>query len=286
MALTNFIPEVWSARLLANLHKNLVYGQEGVINRDYEGEIVEAGDTVRINAVGPVTVSDYTRNSDHDTPETLSDAETILQITQAKMFNFQIDDVDRAQQKPSVMDGAMREAGYALADTADQFIAGKYLEAAAANLIGSTAAPKTDLGTGGRAYEYLVDLKVKLDEANVPRWGRWCVVPPWYEGLLLKDDRFVSYGTAENRENLANGEVGRAAGFRLLVSNNVPNTTGAKFRIVAGHPLAWSFAEQIRKVEAFRPERRFADAVKGLHLYGVKVVRPVGLAVLTADQPA
>lgn len=283
MALNNFIPEVWSARLLVNLYKSLVYGQAGIVNRDYEGDINDAGDTVRINAIGAVTVTDYTKGSDHAVPEELQDSQLTLLIDQSKMFNFAVDDIDKVQQKPKVMDDAMREAGYALADTLDQFIAGKYVDAHASNLIGSTASPKTDLGTVGNPYKYLVDLGTKLSERNIPRQGRFCVIPPWFHGLLLKDDRFVSYGTQQNRENLANGVVGKAAGFDLYESNNVPNTSAAKYRIIAGHPMAWAVAEQIRKVEAFRPERRFADAMKGLHLYGAKVVRPAALAVLCAD---
>jgi N4-gp56 family major capsid protein len=286
MALNNFTPQVWSARLLANLNKRLVYGQPGVANRDYEGEIKDKGNTVKINAIGAVTVSTYTKGSDHATPEELDDAQTTLVITESKMFNFAIDDVDKAQQSPKAMDAAMGEAGYALANTADSFIAGKYTDAAAANLIGSTGSPKTDLATLGRAYEYLLQLKTKLDEANVPTENRWCIVPPWFEELLLQDERFVSFGTMQNLENLKNGSIGKAAGFQIFLSNNVPNTASTEYRIMAGYPGAISFAEQINKVEAFRPERRFADAMKGLHLYGAKVVRPAGLAVLTANRPS
>jgi hypothetical protein len=83
---------------------------------------------------------------------------------------------------------------------------------------------------------------------------------------------------------LRNGEIGQAAGFRVLQSNNVPETSGTKYRIIAGHPMAISFAEQINKVEAFRPERRFADAMKGLHLYGAKLVRNTAIAVGTFNK--
>lgn len=283
MAVNNFIPEIWAARILGNLHKAMVYAS--LANRNYEGEILEKGDTVRIGSIGPVSVSDYTKGTDHAVPESLDDAALALQITQAKMINFAVDDVDKAQANVTFMDEAMREAGYALADVADQFVAALYAEAATANLIGTTASPKTDLGTAGKPYDYLVDLGTKLSEANVPRAGRWCVIPPWFHGLLVKDARFTSYGTEANRDVLVNAAIGRAAGFDLFESNNVPNTTATKYRILAGTKEAITYAEQIRKMEAFRPERRFADAVKGLHLYGAKVVRPAALAVLTANQP-
>ena len=282
MALDNFIPEVWSARLLENLQKALVFGQEGVVNRDYEGEIQQSGDTVRINAIGEITVGTYTKNTNISAPETLSDAQVTLLINQAKYFNFQIDDVDKAQQKPKVMDAAMREAAYALADTADQYIAGLYTGVAAGNTIGDDTTPIVP--TASNAYEYLVDLGVLLDEDNVPNMGRWVVVPPWFYGLLLKDDRFVKTGSPSADATLRNGQVGEAAGFTVLKSNNVPNTSGAKYKIVAGHPIAISYAEQINSVEAYRPEARFADAVKGLHLYGAKLVRSAAIAVLTADK--
>jgi len=286
MALNNFIPEIWAARLLQNLLKSQVYTQESVINRDYEGDIANAGDTVRINAIGEVTVGTYTKNTNIGDPETLDDASTTLLIDQSKYFNFQVDDVDRAQQRPKVMDGAMLQAAYALRDTADQYVAGLYTDIATANLIGTTASPKTDLGTAGQPYKYLVDLGVLLDEANVPTDGRWVIVPPWFHGLLLQDTKFVSSGSSQAEDRLANGMIGEAAGFNIFKSNNVPNTSATKYRIMAGHPMAWSFAEQVNKIESYRPEKRFADAVKGLHLYGAKLVRPTAIAVLTANKPS
>ena len=286
MALENFIPEIWSARLLQNLHRAQVFTQAGVVNRDYEGEIRDAGDTVRINAIAAVTVGTYTKNTNISAPETLTDATLALLIDQSKYFNFQIDDVDRAQQKPKVMDEAMREAAYALADTADSYIAGLYTGIDAGNAIGTTAAPKADLGSAGVPYNYLVDLGTILDEDNVPRAGRWAIVPPWFYGLLLKDEKFVASGAPAADARLQNGVIGQAAGFTVLVSNNVPHTTGTKYRIMAGHPIAWSYAEQVNKIEAYRPELRFADAMKGLHVYGAKIVRSTALAVLVANRPA
>lgn len=286
MALTNFIPQIWSARLLQNLHKAQVFTQAGVANRDYEGEISGAGSSVIINNIGAVTVGSYTKNTDISDPETLTDGTRTLTIDQQKYFAFQIDDIDKVQQKPKVMDEAMREAAYALADTADAYMASLYTDADSGNLIGSTGAPKTDLGDAGAAYEYLLELGVLLTNAKVTKMGRFVIVPPWFVSLLLKDQRFVNTGSAQAEARLANAEVGRAAGFTVLESLNVPNTTSAKYRIIAGHPSAWSFAEQIASIEAYRMEKRFADAVKGLHVYGAKVVRPTALAVLTADAPA
>lgn len=280
MSLANFIPTIWSARLQAHLDKNHVYG--ALVNRDYEGEIKEKGNTVKIGMVGDVTIGDYTRNTDMNAPEVLTGTSQQLEITQAKYFNFQIDDVDKAQQTPKLMDKAMQRSSYAMSDLSDRYIAGFYTETAAENLIGNDGSPIVP--TKDDAYDYLVDLSVKLDEANVPTEGRWVVVPAWFHGLLQKDHRFISAGTSKTDEVLRNGRIGEAAGFTVHKSNNVPNTGGAKYKIVAGHNLAISFAEQIVSVEAYRPEKRFADAVKGLHVYGAKVLVPKGLAVLTANK--
>lgn len=286
MSLVNFIPTLWAARLMTSLDKALVYGQQGIVNRDYEGEIRQAGDTVKITSIGDVTVKNYTRNSDIDTPQELTDSQQMLTITDEKYFNFAIDDVDRAQGRPDVMDEAMRRSAYSLRDVADQFIAAKYSQVPAANMIGDDTTPKVpSANTAGTAmYEFLVDLGVILTENNIPTEGRFAVLPPWCYGLLQKDDRFVKAGTPSTDAVLRNGMVGLAAGFEILVSNNVPNTSGTKYKIIAGHPMAFSYAEQIVKVEAYRPERRFSDAVKGLHVYGGKLVRPYAWALLTANK--
>lgn len=283
MSLETFIPKVWSAKLLVNLRKYLVYGASEVINTDYEGEITDVGDTVKIHAIGPVTVSSYTKNVDMAAPQTLSDAESILTIDQAKSFNFQVDDIDAAQQKPKVMSGAMDEASYAIRDTIDQFIAAKYADADSANAIGTDGSPKTPNNTANDAqncYNLLVDLNVALTNAKIPTEGRFVVVTPAFYGLLLKEDRFV-HATSQGDQVVANGLVGRAAGFNVMQSHNAPKN-GANWKIIAGHKMAWSFAQQINKVEPYRMEKRFADAVKGLSLYGAKVVRPAALAVLTS----
>lgn len=300
MALDNFIPQVWSASLLRALYTSLVYAQPQIINRDYEGEIANAGDTVRINMIGDVTISDYTKNSDLASPETLTDAQLSLKVDQAKSFNFAIDDIDQAQQRPKVMGEATLRAAYGLRKTIDTFIASLYTDIPSVNMIGTDASPITGTWatTGSLFYDRLVDIGVLLDNQDVPDAGRWAVIPPWAEGYLLKDARFVGYGTGFNAALLQGGfsgesiepppnagvqAIGRAAGFDLFKSNQVPQTSATKYKIIAGHNMAWSFAAQINKVEGYRPEKRFADALKGLTVYGAKVVRPNCLALLTAN---
>lgn len=278
----NFIPTVWAARLLTALDKALVYAQAGIVNRDYEGEITESGNTVKIASIGDVTVGNYTKDTDISDPEILTDAEQTLTIDQAKYFNFYVDRIDKAQQNVNTMDEAMRRAAYSLRDKADQFIAASYVNVPAGNQLGSDASPIVP--TAATAYEKLVDLGVLLDDANIPTEGRFVVVPSWFHGLLLKDDRFVKAGTSATDSVLRNGTVGEAAGFNILKSNNVPHTAGTKYKIIAGHSIAYSYAEQIVELESFKPEKRFGDAVKGLHVYGGKLVRPNAWALMTASK--
>jgi hypothetical protein len=279
----DFIPTVWAARLLVALEKALVYGQTNVCNRDYEGEIRASGNTVKIASIGEVAVDDYTKDTDIGDPETLTDDDQSLLIDNAKYFNFYVDSVDRAQQNVNVLDEAMRRSGWSLRDHADRFLA-ETMETAvpAGNTIGTVVAPI--IPTKDDAYEYLVDLGVRLDEANAPIDARFVIVPAWFHGLLLKDERFIKAGTRRSDMALSNGEVGEAAGFSILKSNNVPNTTGAKYKIIAGHSIATAYVEQILDVQTYKPEKRFGDAVKGLHVYGAKVVRPAALAMLIADK--
>lgn len=285
MAVNNFIPVIWTATALRHLEKALVYGQPGVVNRDYEGEVADAGDSVKINSIGPVTVASYVKNSNMTDPQELQDAQSVMPIDQAESFNFQLDDVDKVQMNVDLMNSAMQESAYGLRDAADRFLAAKMKDnVPVANTVGTEAAPKTDLGTEEKAYNYLIDLGTLLSESNTPPEGRWVIVPPWFHGLLQKDARFT-HATDMGDDIIVNGKIKKAAGFNILESNNVPYaTTTTKFKIIAGHSWATTYAEQIVKVEAYRMEKRFADGVKGLHVYGAHVVRPNQLAMLIANR--
>lgn len=282
MAITRFRPEIWSARLLVAWRKALVYGGPMVINRDWEGEIAQAGDTVRITSISDPTIATYTANSTVITPEELTDAQRTLVVDQSKYFAFKVDDVDARQAKGNVMPEAMSRAAYKLGDVADQYVAGLYTGVASANNLGTIS---VTAGTPTDAYDLvLIPLKVALDDADVPSANRYCIVPPWFEGRLLLDDRFVRYDASNSSAALREGQIGRAAGFEILMSNNTPNPTGDDNVVQAGVPEAITFAEQINKTEAYRPENSFSDAVKGLSLYGAKLIRPDGIAVATASQ--
>ncbi|MCD8086863.1 MAG: P22 coat protein - protein 5 domain protein [Clostridiales bacterium] len=281
MAFTNFIPQVWSARLLEHLNRLHVYAN--LMNRDYEGDIRAFGDTVHINQIGDITIFDYD-GSDIPEPEELDGTQQILTIDQGRGFNFHVKDIDNAQSNPKLIDSAIRRASYNMNDAIDQYLA-QLLAAGVAeeNILCDDSAAVTPTETN--AYEYLVDLGVLLSEANVPNLDRWVVIPPWFHGLLLKDPRFVSNGTGYNQAILQGGLVGEAAGFSIHLSNNVPNTDGTLYKVLAGTNAAGVFAEQLVELEAYRPEQNFSDAVRGLNVFGAKVVQPTALAMMTVNRP-
>lgn len=283
MAISSFIPQIWNARLLNALDKSHVFAN--VVNRDYEGEIKQQGDTVKINTIGAVTIGDYTKNTDFTSgPETLATTAQTLTIDQAKYFNFQVDDVDAAQAAGDVMDKAMERAAYGLNDAADTYLA-KQLAAAITSANANIVAADAVALTAANVYENVVKMKLLLDKANVPTVGRWLVAPPEMIALILQDDRFVKTGGSMAEDVLQNGVVARAAGFDIYMSNNCASETSSKdstttFTVTAGDEGACTYAEQIVSTEAYRPEKRFADAVKGLHVYGAKVVDAKRLAGL------
>lgn len=285
MTIANFIPNLWSGSVLANMNKAQVFAQPGVVNRDYEGIIRQMGDSVKITAIGPVTARAYSRNTDLAAVDALTDAAMTLIVDQSNYFNFAIDDIDQRQSSAPLMGAATREAAYALSNAQDILIGGLYTDAGA-TAVGSSGSPKTDLATSGKPFEYLTELKQSLDEQNVPSDGRWCVIPPWFEQLMLLDSKFNnSFLTAVTDDVIMNGSVGlKVAGFSLLRSNNVKNYASTNYAIMAGHSSAITLAEQLVEVVGYRPEKRFADALKGILVYGTKVVRPNALAVLFAQK--
>ena len=298
---------MWAGTILAAYRKNLVFAN--VVNRDYQGTIQQMGDTVKINAIGDITINNYTKDTDMNPPQALTDAQTMLAITQAKYFNFEVDDIDQAQASPAVMGEASSWAGFRAKDTIDQFIASFYVDAAGANLIGSSAsfvtpaAPtQANLGLGTTVYDYLVQLCQLLDQQYVPDDGsRWCVVPPWIRTVLTQDIRWTSFNTPaattviQNslKQGGANGNayIGTINNMMVYVSVNAPHlggtigATGSQDVIIAGQRDALSFALGLQKTEAYRPPYRFADALKGLFLYGAKTVRPYAMAAAYLQHP-
>lgn len=284
MAVDSFIPEVWNASLLTTLEKRYVFAQGGVANRDYEGDIANYGDTVHIGSLTDPTVANYVKNVTSINPATLATTDQTLLIDQSKYFAFEVDDVDARQVRSAgnLMTKAMGRAASLLADVTDQFLAGLMTTGA-----GSILTPAA-VNTADGAFLLMRNLRLKLDKANVPASGRFLIVAPEFYALILGDNRFIDASRYGSTAPIRNGEVGQAIGFSILVSNNIPAGTAGTLPavsnfVIAGHPMALTYAEQISKTEAYRPPDSFSDAVKGLHLYGAKVVRPEALAVQDTD---
>lgn len=263
MAISTFIPELWAARLLEHYTRETLVAN--LVNRNYEGEIQQYGDTVHINSLEDVTVRDYTPNTDIAAPEQLTTVDQVMTIDHGKYFNFFLDDVDKVQARGDLMDAAMQHAAIQLAEDTESFIVGKIAADGGIKLSGTPSATNV--------YEEIIKIKTAMDTANVPRTGRHLVVPPSIEGYLLLDNRFVTGSAGEGR--LTEGAVARAAGFDIYVSNAVTD------KILAFNTDSVTFANQITETVAYRPEAKFADAVKGLNLCGAKVTRPSAVAVYT-----
>lgn len=279
MAISTFIPTIWEARLLAHLDKSLVYGN--LCNRDYEGDIRNVGDRVKINQISDITIKDYTKGTDIEV-ENVDGTPTELVVDQNKYFAFAVEDVDAAQANINLVDGAMQRASYGIRDTIDQYIAGFYTKAGVTDGLGTDETPLS-VASATKAYESLVDLKGALDDKNVPADGRFVVVPSAFYGYMLKDNRFVAAGTSKTDNTLANAYIGSAAGFQIYQSNNVPNEEGAKYKILAGTRAAISYAQQITRTEAMRREKSFSDLVRGNFVFGAAVVQPNALACMTVN---
>jgi len=280
LAIKHFIPEIWSNQILARLNDASSFLQ--VANRNYEGE-ASKGNTVKINEVGPVTVNTYTDNSTSDlTWEFLTDAQKELKIDQFKYFAFAVDDVDRLQARPDVMAEAIKNATWALRDNIDAALAATYSQAGVT--YGSTGSG-IDVNSNAvfKVFNYISHY---LDTYNCPKNGRWCVCPPWFYYALLAKKLDVDKGQVRGDLEMG-GFRGQYLGYNVYTSNNITNgnvTTNAK--VMFGGPEALSLVVQMDTVEAVRPSKAFHDLVKGLLVYGYKVVRPNHLATLTCDYTA
>ena len=271
MAITNFIPTVWSENLYQELDKK--YIAVANCNRDFEGEIKEKGNTVRICGIGDVAVSEYTKNANMNAPATLSDTARELKIDQAKYFNFQIDDIDRAQASPKLMEAAMKNAASALANDADNYVFGLYSQAGSSISCEETSTENI--------VNLIIDARTKLFTNNVSDPSDIVIeVSPEIAGMILKAKVNLS---TNNTDVMEAGCIGAIGGCKIFVSNNIKKVnsgSGVAHKCLARTKRAIAFAEQLSEIDAYRPELRFADAVKGLHLYGAKVVYPNEMVLL------
>lgn len=292
MAIENFIPKLWASAVQVPFERSLVFGQPTVANRKYEGEIRNQGDTVNITTIADPTINEYDKNQDLEI-EDLDDDQLQLLIDQGEYFAFRVNDVDKVQAAGDFQSPATQRAGFGLKDKVDRYIASLYnLSAsqggpATANRLGNvsvingtgTGRPGDSQTTG---YNVLVDLGNRLNKNDAPTDGRYAIIDPDFLSVLQHDPRFSRVDASGSSETLRNGMVGRAAGFDILLSNNTVKASSRSL-VVAGIPDALSFANQLTEVEALRSEKRFADIVRGLNIYGAKITHPDGLATANCE---
>ncbi len=264
MSINAFIPTVWSETLYRELGKKYI----GVAHcsRDYEGDIRECGSTVKICGLNPVSVYSYTKNTDMTAPEELTSFNKELVIDQAKYFNFLIDDIERAQSNPDAMQLAMKNAADALADAADKYVfevcsqAGNEYEAVV---------------TVDNILNALIEARTVLYTHNVTESDEvYLEVSPTVAEMLFKAKIALSN---DNSTMLENGCIGSIFGYKVYVSKNIVTKSESDKYVhycIMRTKRAITFAEQLSEIDAYRPELRFADAIKGLHLYGAKAVYP------------
>lgn len=280
MAVDTFIPEVWDANLITAINKQLVLGDPGVcINTNYEGDIAAHGDTVHINSLADPTIKDYVKNVTVISPDTLTTTEQTFVIDQCKYYAIEVDDVDKRQaiNGGGLLTKAAGRAAYQLKKTADTFVGARMVAGA------GTVLPPASVSAAANsddAYGLILDIKKELDGKDIPDEGRFLVADPDFLNALAWDKRFTDASQYGSNRLITNGEVGTILGFTLKRSTNLPAGATTGTFIVAGTNQAMTFAQQISKSEAYRPESSFSDAIKGLHLYGGKVIEPAYLAVV------
>jgi hypothetical protein len=288
-----FLPAIYSKKVLNFFRKASV--AEAITNTDYEGEISAFGDSVRIIKEPVISVSAYTRGSD-TTATKLTDQEVNLVVDTANAFKFIVDDIETSMSHVNFKEVAASSAAYALRDAFDTAVI-------AAGFAGvTTSSPDHTLGADTTAsvadglldgssavgfhhantdpLDVLAKMARLLDEQNVPEEGRWVVAPPsFYEELSQSGSKLLSVDFNAGQGSIRNGLVtsGKLRGFSMYKSNNVAAPTNADGKILAGHMSAICTAQTITSTEVIRDPDSFGDICRGLHVFGVKVLRPEAL---------
>jgi hypothetical protein len=261
MAITNFIPTVWDAALLERFNTaNILIP---ALNHQYEG-VLSAGNTVKITAVTTPTIVDYAAASRVITPAQMSDTTQSLVINQEKAFSFIVDDIDKVQSSGS-FEPVTRDAGAALAEDAE------------ATVIAALKANGTSAGTGAittadLAYAAVVTIRQNLVKANVPSSDRILAVSPEFASLLLGSASKLTSFDPVGDQPIRNGVLGRLLGFTVVEHPQLTHTSNRPAAI-GFHAPSVAYVGQIQKTEAGRMETKFADYIRGLNVYGTKVLR-------------
>lgn len=275
MAVTSFIPEIWNAQLLTDFREQTVAA--ALTNREYEGN-ASAGNVVKINSATAIGVTDYKAAGRTTSASAVSTTSQDLLIDQEKSFDFYVDDIDRAQAAGS-MDAFTRSAGEGLAEDSDKFL----LALAVAGAHADNVIPSANL-TPATAFNVIRDMRKALNKKKVPQGQRVLIVNAEFEALLLEADaKLTNVDKSGSTEGLREASLGRLLNFDIYTSENLPTVSAPQ--AVAFYRPSIAYVSQVEKTEAMRAQDKFADRLRGLHVYGGKVIRPTGVAVFTDTTP-
>jgi hypothetical protein len=287
----NFIPEIWAGKLIEQFYDATVLA--AISNTDYEGEIKKHGDTVHIRTTPTITIRDYTKGMTLQVERPDSDPIELL-IDKGKYFNCVEDDVDKVQTDIKLMDVWSKDASEQMKIEIDQDVLANMVTGISALNSGLTAGAKTasfNLGTTGSPLtvskdgaggttsitDLIVDLGTVLDEANCPEGDRYLVLPAKAVGLIKKSELKDASLSGDGASILRNGRVGMIDRFTIYMSHNLLTSSG-KTNILAGTKRGLTFASQMTNMETIRAESTFGSLIRGLQVYGYKVVKPEAIA--------
>jgi len=286
-----FLPSIYSKKVLNFFRKSSVV--EAITNTDYSGEISAYGDSVKIIKEPVISVSDYTRGSD-TTATKLTDQELTMVVDSAKAFKFIVDDIETKMSHVNFKEVASSSAAYALKDSFDAAVIANMFSglsasspdhvlgadnatALGANVYDGTGSVDIGLTSETDPLNLMARMARLLDEQNVPEEGRWFVAgPDFYEQLGQSSSKLLSVDFNAGQGSIRNGLVssGKLRGFDMYKSNNIAATSNATGKVLAGHISSTATAQTIISTEVLRDPSSFGDIVRGLHVYGSKVLRP------------
>jgi hypothetical protein len=287
----NFIPEVWSGKLIENFYDATVLA--AISNTDYEGEIRNMGDTVNIRTQPNITIREYVKGQNL-VVENPDAPKLQLVIDKGEYFSCVEDDIDRVQSDIKLMDMWSKDASEQMKIKIDQRVLTDMLpgiaainkgatagQQSASYNLGTLAAPLTVTKDGASTttpvVDLIVDMGTVLDEANVPESDRFIVIPAKMAGIIKKSELKDASLTGDGVTPLRNGRLGMIDRFTIYVSHNL-NVSSGKTSIIAGHKMGFTFASQMTEMETLRAQSTFGNIVRGLQVYGYKVVKPTALA--------
>ena len=291
----NFIPEIWSSKLVENFYDASVL--TAISNTDFEGEIKAHGDKVQIRLTPEVTVRPYQKGMNL-TVERPDKPKITLEIDQGEYFACIEDDVDKVQADINLMDEWSKDASEKMKLAIDAKVLTNILPDISTFNMGATAgriSQSINLGSTGapvqvtktNVLDLLVDAGTVLDEANAPESGRFLIIPAWMAGLIKKSDLKDASLTGDSSSVLRNGRLGMIDRFTLYTSHNLNSVVDSTYRcfsVIGGHKMGLTFASQMTEMESLRAESTFGNIIRGLQVYGFKVVKGEALTKLYVRQ--